>query len=337
MDLSTNYLGMKLSSPLVPSASPLSQSIDNIRKMAAAGAGAIVLWSLFEEQIEHDIEEMDYYLEYGAERFAESLTYFPKPHEYHLGPQEYCNHIAKAKKAVDIPIIASLNGISVGNWITWGKEMEQAGADALEVNVYLIPTNPKVTGDEVENVYMTILQAVKSSVSIPVAMKLSPYFSSMANMCTRLEEAGADGLVLFNRFYQPDVDLDALEVRPNLVLSTSAENRLPMRWVAILRDKVQASLAATTGVHSAADAARMIMVGADAVMMCSALLTNGIDYIRKVCQGLSEFMEAKEYVSVEQMKGILSMKHCPEPAAFERANYMKVLQSFRPDPTGKKI
>jgi dihydroorotate dehydrogenase (fumarate) len=328
MDLSTTYLGLKLVSPLVVSASPLSRKLDAIKRMADSGAGAVVLWSLFEEQIEHDAEELEYYLQYGADRFAESLTYFPRAQEYHLGPEQYLEHIARAKKAVGIPIIASLNGVSPRGWIRYATMAQEAGADAIELNVYFIPTQTKLPADDVEDVHLSVLRAVKSKVSIPVAMKLSPFFSSMANFAVRADEAGADGLVLFNRFYQPDIDLEALEVRPNLVLSTEAEMRLPMRWIAILYGRLKASLAATTGVHTGAGAAKMILAGADAVMMCSALLKHGVEHLKTVRKELVDVLESKEYESVSQARGVLSQKTCPEPAAFERANYMRALNSF---------
>jgi len=328
MDLTAKYMGLELPSPLVPSASPLSKSLDNIKKFADAGAGAIVLWSLFEEQFEHDADQLEHYLQYGANRWAESLTYFPEPPEYNLRPDEYLEHIAAAKQAVDIPIIASLNGISSRGWTEYAKEIEQAGADAIEVNVYYIPALPQLPGEHVERVYLAVLDAVNSAVSIPVAMKLSPYFSSTGNMMLRLDEGGADGLVLFNRFYQPDIDVDNLEVRPALSLSTPFEMRLPLRWIAIMFEQVQSSLAATTGIYTGADAAKMIMAGADVTMLCSALLRHGVDHLARVRQELLAVMEKHEYESVAQMRGILSQRHCPEPAAFERANYMKTLASY---------
>ncbi|MFB3893464.1 MAG: dihydroorotate dehydrogenase-like protein [Phycisphaerae bacterium] len=328
MDMSTTYMGLKLSSPLVPSASPLSQEIGNIKRMEDAGAGAVVLWSLFEEQIEHDATELDYYLQYGSERFAESLTYFPQPRDYKFGGEAYLEHIAKAKKAVGIPIIASLNGVSAGGWTSYARKMQQAGADALELNVYFLPTDPGVTGRRIEEVYFDVLKTVKSSVTIPVAMKLSPFFSSMSFMAVALANAGADGLVLFNRFYQPDIAVKELEVVPHHTLSTSIDSRLPLRWIAILHGKVRASLAATGGIINAQDAAKMILAGADVTMLCSTLLRNGIGELAKIRQGLTAIMEEMEYDSVGQMKGVMSQKSCAEPAAFERANYMKSLTSF---------
>ncbi len=334
MDLSTTYMGLKLNSPLVASASPLSMDVGTVRKMEDHGASAIVLASLFQEQIEHEAEELAFYLQYGTDRWAESLTYFPHKEDYKLGPEEYLDHIAALKKAVAIPVIASLNGISASGWASYAKKVQHAGADGIELNVYFIPTDPRLPGQRVEKVYLDVLKVVKSAVRIPVAMKLSPYFSSTASMATRLDAAGADALVLFNRFYQPDIDIENLQVSPHLELSTPWESRLPLRWIAILYGKLKkASLAATTGIHSAEDVAKMILVGADVTMMASALLRHGAEYLSKVRGRLVEIMQAKEYDSVAQMKGILSQKSCPEPAAFERANYMKTLQSFGWTPT----
>ena len=328
MDLSTNYMGLKLSSPIVPSASPLSRELDAIRRMEDLGAGAVVLWSVFEEQIEHEARELDHYLQYGADRWAESLTYFPQVDEFILGPQEYLDHIAAAKEAVDIPIIASLNGISDAGWTSYAREIEQAGADALELNVYYIPAVPQLTGEHVENVYLSILEVVKSAVSIPIAMKLSPFFSFPGNMMLRLDEAGADALVLFNRFYQPDLDLEELAVKPTLTLSSPFEMRLPLRWIAIMYGQLAASLGATTGIYTGLDVAKMVMAGADVAMLCSALMKHGMEHLAKVRDGLVQFMEEKGYESIDKMKGVLSQRRCDEPAAFERANYMKVLRSY---------
>lgn len=333
MDLSTKYMGLKLSSPLVHSASPLSYDIGNIRKMEDMGVGAVVLHSLFEEQIRHDASELEFFLQYGADRFAESLTYYPHKDDYVLGPEEYLEHIAKAKKAVHIPIIGSLNGISAGGWISYAKKIEDAGADGLELNVYYIPADGRLTSEEVEAVYLMILQAVKMSVTIPVAMKLSPYFSSTANMLRKFSDAGADALVLFNRFLQPDLNIEELQVDPVHSLSTSTDNRLALRWIAIMYGKVKSSLAATNGVHTASDVVKMIMAGADATMMTSALLLNGIGHLATVRKGVEEYMKRMEYESVQQMKGILSQLKCPEPSAFERANYVKTLQSYGPTAT----
>jgi len=328
MDLTTDYLGLKLRNPLIASPSPLSARIDAIRQMEDAGAGAVVLNSLFEEQIEHDADELEHYLQYGADRFAESLSYYPDVGELRLGPEEYLDHVRLAKDAVDIPVIGSLNGVSSRGWVTYAAKMQQAGADAVELNVYYLPTDPSLPGAKVEDLYVSILRGVKEQVSVGVAMKLSPYLSAAANMLTRLDEAGADGLVLFNRFYQPDVDLDALAIAPSLVLSQPFESRLAMRWIAIMYGKLRASLAATGGIHSGRDAAKMILVGADATMMTSAVLKNGPGHFRTVLAELADVMEQKGYDSVAQMRGILSQGKCAEPAAFERANYMKTLDSY---------
>ena len=272
MDLTTNYLGLKLRSPLVVSASPLSEDVDKIKRMEDAGAAAIVLYSLFEEQLRQDRLELNQHLQQGTESFAESLSYFPDAEEYRLGPEEYLKHVSAAKKATRIPIIASLNGSSTGGWTEYAKQIQKAGADALELNIYYIPTDMNLTGTEVELTYLEILKAVKAEVTIPVAVKLSPFFSNFANMAKRLDQAGADGLVLFNRFYQPDIELESLEVKPNILLSTPMAARLPLRWIALLHGRLQASLAATSGIHRASDALKMLMAGADVTMLCSTLL-----------------------------------------------------------------
>lgn len=329
MDLSTKYLGLQLKNPIVPSASPLSHSVDSMKRLEDAGASAVVMYSLFEEQIAHEAAELDHYLSYGTESFAESLTYFPEAQDYNLGPQEYVELIHKAKQSLGIPVIASLNGISTGGWIDHAKKIEEAGADALELNVYYIPTDPKLTSQDVEDRYVEVLLAVKRTVKIPVAMKLSPFFSSMANMAQRLDIAGANGLVLFNRFYQPDIDLETLEVTPNVILSTPQALRIPLRWIAILHGRIKASLAATSGIHAAGDVIKMLMVGADVTMMTSALLKNGPQHITKVLADLHQWMLDHEYISVSQMKGSMSQKSVADPAAFERANYMKALNTYK--------
>jgi len=328
MDLTTNYLGLKLRTPLVVSASPLSEDIDNIKRMEDAGAAAVVLYSLFEEQLRRDRLELNQNMERGTGSFAESLTYFPEPEEYHLGPEEYLKHIAKAKKATQLPVIASLNGSSVGGWTQYAKLIQQAGADAIELNIYYIPTDLDLSGAEVEQTYLDILKAVKSEVTIPVAVKLSPFFSNFANMSKQLDDAGADGLVLFNRFYQPDIDLEALEVRPNILLSTPMAMRVPLRWIALLYGRVQADLAATSGVHRASDALKMLMAGADVTQLCSVLIRHGINQIRLIEQDLVMWMEAHDYLSVEQLRGSLSQKNSDDPSAFERAQYMRAISSF---------
>lgn len=329
IDLTTTYLGMKLRTPLVPSASPLSQELDGIRRLEDAGASAVVLYSLFEEQLRQERFELDHHLTAGTESFAESLTYFPQPGEFRLGPEGYLNHIRKAKEAVRIPIIASLNGATVGGWTDYARQIEQAGADALECNIYSIPTDLDVPGVEIEQTYVDIVKAVKTAVSIPVAVKLSPFFSNMANIAKRLELEGANGLVLFNRFYQPDIDLDELEITPNVLLSTPQALRLPLTWIGILYGRIRASLAATSGVHGPEDVIKLLMVGADVTMLCSTLLRNGITHLRYIEQGLLEWMERREYESVQQMKGSMSQLRCADPTAFERAQYMKAVKSVQ--------
>ncbi len=329
MDLKTKYLGMTLRSPIVVSASPLTEYIQNIKMMEDAGAGAVVLHSLFEEQIRLEQQELHYHTTHGTESFAESLSYFPEPEEYKLGPEEYLEQIRKAKEAVKIPIIASLNGSTIGGWTEYAKEMEQAGADAIELNVYYIPTDMTLSGANVEQTYIDILRSVKSVIDVPVAIKLSPFFSNMANMAQRLDDAGANALVLFNRFYQPDIDLDEFEVKPNVILSTSHAMRLPMRWIAILKDKIAADLAATSGIHTGIDVVKMLLVGSNVTMVCSALLKHGIFHIQNMENHLVEWMEQNEYESVEEMIGAMSQQKTTDPSAFERAQYMKALTYYK--------
>jgi dihydroorotate dehydrogenase (fumarate) len=330
MDLTTTYLGMTLRTPLVPSASPLSEEIDNLKRLEDAGAAAVVLYSLFEEQLRQDRFELHHHLTQGTESFAESLTYFPEPADFRLGPEGYLDHIRKAKEALDIPIIASLNGSTVGGWTDYARQIEQAGADALELNIYAIPTDFNQTGAEVEQLNLEILRRVKAVVTFPMAVKLSPYFSNFANVARQFDEAGANGLVLFNRFYQPDIDLDELEIRPNLLLSTPQALRLPLRWIAILYGHVGADLAATSGIHTAQDVIKMLLVGASVTQLCSVLLRRGIDHLRQIERDLARWLAEREYASVRQMQGSMSQKHCADPAAFERAQYMKTLHSYRP-------
>jgi dihydroorotate dehydrogenase (fumarate) len=328
MNLATNYLGLKLKSPLVVSASPLSEDLDNIKRMEDAGAAAVVLYSLFEEQLRQDRLELHKNLQQGTDSFAEALSYFPEPNDFHLGPEEYLKHISAAKKATRIPIIASLNGSSAGGWTEYAQKIQQAGADALELNIYYIPTDMNLTGTEVEMTYLEILKSVKSKVTIPVSVKLSPFFSNFANMAKRLDTAGANGLVLFNRFYQPDIDLETLEVKPNILLSTPMAARVPLRWIALLHGNLKASLAATSGIHRASDALKMLMAGADVTMLCSVLLRHGIPQISMIERDMAVWMEEHEYESVQQLKGSLSQKKCAEPTAFERAQYMKALTGY---------
>ncbi len=330
MELTTSYLGFDLRNPLVVSPSPLSEKTDAIKRMEDAGAAAVVLHSLFEEQISFASDELNENLLQGTLSFAEALTYFPESDQYKMGPDRYLDHIRDAKAAVDIPIIGSLNGVSAGGWLDFAKQIEQAGADALELNVYFIPTNPGMDGQTVENMYVDLVRTVKESLSIPVAVKIGPYFSAMANMARRLDEAGADALVMFNRFYQPDFDLEQLEVKPDLTLSHSWELRLRLRWIAIICGAVKADLAVTGGVHTAEDVLKAMMAGANVAMMTSALLKHGIGHLSEVLDNMVKWMDAKEYESIRQMQGSLSQAKCPEPAAFERANYMKILTNYKP-------
>jgi dihydroorotate dehydrogenase (fumarate) len=330
MSLTTNYLGLVLKNPIVVSSSPLSHNLDGIRRLEDAGASAVVMYSLFEEQITFDSYYVDHYLTHGAESYAESLSYFPEMQGYNVGPDEYMNLIRRAKEAVDIPIIGSLNGVSDGGWTDYAGLMEDAGADALELNVYYVATNTEISSPEVEKIYLDILDAVRETVSIPMAMKLSPYFSSTANMAKRLVDRGVNGLVFFNRFYQPDFDLETLEVVPRLVLSNSDELRLPLRWVAILYGRLLVDFAITSGIHGAQDVVKGLMAGAKVTMMASELLQNGIRRIKQILDELAIWMDEHEYESVAQMIGSMSQQHCAEPAAFERANYMKMLASYQP-------
>ena len=327
LDLSTQYLRLNLRTPLVASASPLSQDLSSIRQLEDAGASAVVLYSLFEEQLKQESLELDFYLSEGTESHPESLSYFPEPSEFLLGPDDYLEHVRKAKAAVNIPVIASLNGSSVGGWIQYATQIEEAGADALECNIYWIVTDPNMTSAEVEQHYIDIVQAVKTAVHIPVAIKLSPFFSNFANMAKRIDAAGADGMVLFNRFYQPDIDLETLELAPHVLLSTPQAMRLPLTWVGILHGRVKASLAATSGIHGAEDVIKLLMVGADVTMLCSTLLRNGINHLRSIEQGVRQWMESHEYGSVEQMKGSMSQLRCADPSAFERAQYMRAVKN----------
>ena len=337
MDLKTSYLGMELKNPIVPSASPLSEKIDNLKKLEDSGAAAIVMHSLFEEQINEESNTLDHYLTYGTESHAEAMHYFPEPHQYKAGPDKYLNLIRQAKESLDVPVIGSLNGVSAGGWIDFATRIQEAGADALELNIYYLPTSVEMTGDNVEKMYVDVVADVKKTVDIPVAIKISPFFSSMANMARKLVDAGADGLVLFNRFYQPDFDLEQLEVVPHLVLSSNFDTRLPLRWIAILFGRLQVDFALTRGVSSHEDVLKGLMAGANIVMMTSEILRNGIPRIGEILGDLTQWMEEHEYESVRQMQGSMSQIRCPEPAAFERANYMKVLHSWRPDPTGKML
>lgn len=327
-DLSTTYLGLKLKNPIVPSSSPQLQKLDNIRRMEDAGAAAVILHSLFEEQIIRDSERLDFHLSYGTETYPESLTYFPELLGYNRGPDGYLDYIRKAKATVQIPIIASLNGFSSGGWTDYARKIEQAGADALELNTYYIAADPSQDSAQVEEMYLDLVREVKSSIHIPIAIKLSHHFTAFANMADRLDRAGANALVLFNRFYQPDIDLETLTVLPDLELSSSYELRLRLRWIGILYGAIRADLAVTGGVHTAQDVLKAMMAGANVTMMTSALLRNGIDHLSQVLADLVEWMEEHEYESIQQMRGSMSQRAVAQPAAFERANYMRVLQSY---------
>ena len=329
MNLTTTYLGIKLKNPIIPSASPLSKDIGTIKKLEDAGASAIVMYSLFEEQIEHDQMEQYYHTTIHNESFAEAITYFPETFNYNLGPEEYLEHIRKAKEAIQIPIIGSLNGASPGGWTQYAKKIEQAGADALELNIYLLATDPHKSSHDIEQIYIDVLRSVKSTISIPVVMKISPYFSSLAGFAKHLDEAGADGILLFNRFYQPDIDLENLEVVPNILLSNPQSMRLPLRWIAILYGKIKADLAATSGIYSAEDVIKMMMVGAKVTQTFAALHEYGINHITKILQDIETWMTDHEYDSLDIMRGSMSHKSVGNPAAFERANYMKAISSYK--------
>jgi dihydroorotate dehydrogenase (fumarate) len=328
MDLSTSYLGLELKNPLVPSASPLSRDIGKLRELEDAGASAVVMYSLFEEEVRLESEMLNEYLTQGTEYYAEALSYFPEAGEYRDGGEQYLDHIRRAKEALDIPVIASLNGVSAGGWVRYARQIGQAGADALELNMYYLQTDPDVAGEEVESHYLDLLREVTGSIDIPVAVKLSPFFSSIPNMIKQMGEAGAQGAVLFNRFYQPDLDIESLEVVPDLVLSGRDELRLPLRWIAILYGRVPVDLALTTGVHTAEDAIKGVMAGAAVTMMASELLQRGVQRVADIEAEITRWMEEMEYASIRQMRGSLSQINSGEPAAFERANYMRVLASY---------
>ncbi len=328
IDLTTTYMGHQLRSPIVASSGPLQKDVSNILKLEDAGAAAVVLHSLFEEQIEVESVHLDRFLSGGAESFAESLSYLPDMHNYNIGPDAYLEHLRKAKMSVDIPIIASLNGISLGGWIEYGKLMEQAGADGLELNLYDLPTNETVSGTDVEQRLEDLVRHMRAVVRIPLAVKLSPFFSSIPNIARRLDEAGADALVLFNRFYQPDFDIEALEVFPNLKLSDPSELLLRIHWVGILAGRIRCDMAVTGGVHTHLEVLKSMMAGAKVAMMTSALLVHGVKWVEKVEEELVKWMAEHEYESVDQMRGSMSYRTVPDKSAFERANYMKVLSSY---------
>jgi len=327
-DFTTTYLGLQLKNPLVVSASPLSKKVAMARRLEDAGAAAIVMYSLFEEQITHESHELDHYLERGTNSYAESLSYFPDLDSYNLGPEPYLEHLHNIKQAVSIPVIGSLNGISSGGWIEYARKIEQAGADALELNIYYLPTDPNLSSAELEESYVSLVADVRGTVRIPIALKLSPFFTSLPHMARRFVDAGANGLVLFNRFYQPDLDLEALEVVPNLELSTSHDLRLPLRWIGLLYGQIPTDFALTSGVHSALDVLKAMMAGANVAMLASALLDHGPQRLTTILSDIGRWMEDHEYESIRQMRGSMSQRSVADPAAFERANYMKVLNSF---------
>lgn len=328
INLKTTYLGLNLKSPLVASASPLSENLGNLCRLEDAGASAVVLFSLFEEQIRREQEMTSHFMDYGTHSSPESLTYFPEPDQYHSGTENYLELIRRAKSRVNIPIIASINGSSIGGWTKFAYEMQQAGADAIELNIYHIPSDINMTGQAVEDTYCEIVRSVKAAVNIPIGVKLSPYFSNTAHMATRLAEAGADGLVLFNRFYQPDIDLDELTVKPNVLLSTPQDLRLPLRWIAMLYGRVKVDLAGTSGVHTGEDVLKMMMVGANVTMIASALLKNGIDHLTKMHDEIVLWMETHDYQSIQQMRGSMSQLNAEDPSAYERAQYMRALTGY---------
>lgn len=328
VDLTTQYLGLKLKNPLVASASPLSKKVENAKRLEDAGVAALVMYSLFEEQIVHESLELDYHLDHGTESFPEALTYFPDLNYYNLEPQAYVEHLRQIKKSVSIPVIGSLNGTSTGGWVHYAKLIEEAGADALELNIYFIPTDPLTGAQDLEAAYLNLVRAVRCEVKIPLAVKIGPQFSSLPNFARNLANAGANGLVLFNRFYQPNLDIETMDVVPDLELSTSSDLRLPLRWIAILYSHIAADFALSSGVHTPQDMVKAVMAGANVAMSTSALLHNGPEYARTLLTGFGEWMEKFDYASVDQMRGALSQKNVADPAAFERANYMKILNSY---------
>ena len=328
VDLTTTYLGLKLKNPLVASASPLTGNLEALRQLEENGIAAVVMPSLFEEQIEHDEAQIDRLYRYQAESYAESLSFFPETENYSKGPQEYLDLLEEAKSELTIPVIASLNGHTPGGWTRYAQMLEEAGADAIELNIYFVPTDCGMDALEVEQRYVDLVASVRQSINIPLAVKIGSQFTSIPNIAYRLMTVGADGLVLFNRFLEPDLDLETLQIAPDLVLSQPYEVRLPLRWIAILRDQIQCSLAATSGVHHAADVSRVLLVGADAAMITTALLKKGPRHAHTILSELTAWLIEKEYESVEQLKGSMSRANCPDPSALERANYMKALTSY---------
>jgi dihydroorotate dehydrogenase (fumarate) len=330
MNLQTTYMGMKLESPLIASAGPLCGSVENIKRMEDAGAAGVVMFSLFEEQLRHEAEAIDYLTNVGRDSFGEALSYLPEVgEEYSMTSDRYLGILARASSETDIPVMGSLNGVSTEGWIEYATQMQSAGAAALELNIYYIPADMNQTGLSVEQQYLDVLKAVKEAVDIPVALKLSPFFSAMANMAGQLDTAGADALVLFNRFYQPDIDLESMDVTPNLSLSSPYEIRLPLMWIGILYGRIEASIAASRGVHNAKEIIKYVLAGADVVMTTSALLREGVDYLSKLLEDVSLWMDIHEFESISQMKGSLSMQNSADPGVYERANYIKMLESYK--------
>lgn len=330
VDLTTTYLGLKLKNPLVASAAqPLSDKVEKVKKLEEAGVSAVVMYSLFEEQVIHESLELDHYLSTGTDFSREVTSYYPQMGDFLLAPEAYIDAVYQTKKAVHIPVIGSLNGVSTGGWIKYARKIEEAGADALELNLYYLPTDPTISGNELEDSYVELVRDICRSIKIPVAVKLSPFLTAIPNVASRLTKAGAKGLVLFNRFYQPDIDLETLEVVPNLVLSTSNELRLPLRWIAILYGRIQTDLALTSGVHTPEDVLKAMMAGANVAMLTSALLQKGLGHVNYLLAEIEKWMVENEYNSIQQMRGSLSQKTVKEPAAFERANYMKILNSYK--------
>ena len=328
-DLSTTYLGLHLKNPLVASASPLSKKIERVKRLEEAGIAAIVMYSLFEEQIIHESLELDHYLTRGTDSYAEAMSYLPDSGTYTLLPDKYLAKVTELKKAVNIPIIGSLNGVSKGGWVRYARLIQEAGADAVELNLYYIPTDPAITAQELEDAQIDLVADVKSSIKIPLAVKLSPFYTSLPNFTRRLVDAGADGLVLFNRFYQPDFDLEELKIAHTLDLSTSSDLRLPLRWISILHGQLNTDFALTSGVHTASDVIKAMMSGANITMIASELLRRGPERVPDILSELQTWINVHEYTSIKQMQGSMSQTSVAEPAAFERANYMKVLSSFR--------
>ena len=329
MDLTTTYLGLELKNPLVASASPLSEKVETVQKLEEAGIAAVVMYSLFEEQIIHETLELDHYLDYGTESYAEALTYLPNIGRYSIGPEKYIDHLREVKKAVKIPVIGSLNGVSSGVWVDYASKIEEAGADALELNIYYLPFETDITCKNLEDTYIRFISKVRSKIEIPLAVKIGPYFTGMGNICKRMVEAGADGLVLFNRFYQPDYDLEQLEVVPHLTLSTSEELRMPLRWIALLSDRVETDFALTSGVHNAEDVLKAMMAGAKVAMLASVLLREGPERAHAILVDLKVWMKEHDYVSIKQMQGSMSQQATRESHALRRTNYIKELNSFK--------